>query len=151
MKHRLSAGVLVEDQGRLLVVRHMKPGAYDFWVAPGGGVQALESLKDAARREAMEETGLHVETGALAYIEELAHPDTRHCKFWFTGRVRAGKLSTDHDEAKSEHIIEAAWLSKEQLQCVQVFPPVLLGRYWQDRAGGFSVPVHLELREMQFW
>jgi ADP-ribose pyrophosphatase YjhB (NUDIX family) len=151
MTHRLSAGVLVEDSGHLLVVRHVKPGAYDFWVAPGGGVQAVESLHEAAQREACEETGLDVEPLVLAYIEELSQPEIRHCKFWFTGKVRGGNLSTAAPEAKSEHITEAEWLSKEQLQRVQLFPPVLLGRYWQDREAGYPAPVHLELRHMKFW
>lgn len=152
MKHRLSAGVLVEDNGRVLVVRHVKPGVYDFWVAPGGGVQAVESLQAAAQREAREETGLDVEPLALAYIEELVQPEVRVCKFWFTGRLRGGELSTAHLEAKAEHIVEAAWVSQEELKpLVRVFPPVLLDRYWQDRTAGFPAPIHLGLRHMEFW
>ncbi|SUX29680.1 NUDIX hydrolase [Chromobacterium vaccinii] len=34
MKHRIAAGVIVEHEDRILMVRHCKPGAYDFWVAP---------------------------------------------------------------------------------------------------------------------
>lgn len=151
MKHRLSAGMLVEDQGRLLLVRHVKPGAYDFWVAPGGGVQGLESLQEAARREVQEETGLDVEPQVLAYIEEMAQPEMRHCKFWFTGRLLGGTLSTEHPEARLELITAAAWLSREELQQRQVFPEVLLHRYWQDRETGFPAPIHLPLRQMKFW
>jgi ADP-ribose pyrophosphatase YjhB (NUDIX family) len=151
MNHRISVGVLVESEGRILVVRHVKAGAYDFWVAPGGGVQGDESLRQAAQREAREETGLDVEPLDLAYIEELMQPGLRHCKFWFTGRALGGTLSADAPEATAEHITEAAWLSREELQRVQVFPPVLLGRYWQDRDAGFVQPVHLDLRTMAFW
>lgn len=149
--HRISAGVLIEHGGRLLLVRHVKAGQYEFWVAPGGGVQGLESLREAAQREAREETGLEVHAGVLAYVEELASPEARHCKFWFIGKVVGGKLSVEAREAQSEGIVEAAWLSRHELQNVHVFPPVLLGRYWQDREAGFKVPVHLELRHMQFW
>lgn len=151
MRHRISAGVLIEDRGRLLLVRHVKPGAYDFWVAPGGGVQGLESLAEAAQREAREETGLEVKAGALAYIEELASPELRCCKFWFTGKVVGGTLSVEAPEAQSEGIIEVAWLSQEELEGVHVFPPVLVGRYWQDRERGFEAPVNLALRRMEFW
>lgn len=151
MNHRISVGVIVESEGRILVVRHVKAGAYDFWVAPGGGVQGDESLRRAAQREAREETGLEVEPLDLAYIEELVQPGLRHCKFWFTGKELGGTLSADAPEATTEHITEAAWLSREELQRVQVFPPVLLGRYWQDRDAGFMKPVHLELRQMAFW
>jgi 8-oxo-dGTP diphosphatase len=151
MKHRISVGVIVEDAERLLLVRHMKPGAYDFWVAPGGGVQGTESLTDGARREAREETGLDVEPRVLAYIEELVDPETRYVKFWFVGSARAGVPRVDHPEAAGEHIIEAAWLSKRELEQRIVFPPVLVDRYWHDRAAGFGVPVVLPLRRMEFW
>ncbi|WP_158677451.1 NUDIX domain-containing protein [Chromobacterium vaccinii] len=51
MKHRVEAGVIVEHEGRILMVRHCKPGAYDLWVAQGGGAIGDEPLADAARRE----------------------------------------------------------------------------------------------------
>ena len=95
MKHRISVGVIVEQAERLLLVRHLKPGAYDFWVPPGGGVQGTETLTDGARREAREETGLDVEPRALAYIEELVDPETRYAKFWFVGAARAGVPRVD--------------------------------------------------------
>lgn len=151
MKHRISAGVIIEQADRVLAVRCVKPGAYDFWVAPGGGVQGSESLREAAQREVREETALLVDPVALAYIEELVSPEVRFCKFWFTGIVKGGMLSVAAPEAKTEFITEAAWLSRLELQQRQVFPRVLTDRYWHDRKAGFRVPVHLELRHMEFW
>jgi 8-oxo-dGTP diphosphatase len=40
MKHRIAAGVIVENDNRILLVRHTKHGVYDFWVAPGGGARS---------------------------------------------------------------------------------------------------------------
>ena len=77
MKHRIAAGVIVEEECRILLVRHMKPGAYDFWVAPGGGAEGTEDLIAAAKREVYEEAGLHIEPMRIAYIEELSTPHTR--------------------------------------------------------------------------
>ena len=151
MQHRISAGVIVEHNERLLLVRHVRPGRYDFWVAPGGGVQGLEQLHQAAAREAMEETGLVIEPAELLYIEELAQPELRHCKFWFRGHLRGGELSASGPDATSEHIVEAAWLSRGELASKQVFPPVVTERYWTDRASARTGPVHLGLRHMEFW
>lgn len=77
----------MEQEGSVLLVRSVLPERYDFWVAPGGGVQGAEDLATAARREAREETGLHVSIDRLLYIEELLQPGLRTCKFWFAGRV----------------------------------------------------------------
>ena len=151
MKHRISVGVIVEEAERLLLVRHVKAGAYDFWVAPGGGLQGTESLLIGARREVREETGLDVEPRALAYVEELVDPETRYVKFWFVGSARGGVLRADQPEAARERITEAAWLSRRELAERIVFPPVLLDRYWHDRAAGFAAPVLLPLRRMEFW
>ena len=152
MQHRISAGAIVEDAaGQILLVRHVLPGKYDFWVAPGGGVQGREELAAAAIREVREETGLHVAVDRLAYIEEFANPDTRHVKFWFTARLVGGSLSAEAPEAKAEHIVEAAWLSRADFGARTVFPLVLADRYWDDRAAGFTTTAYLGLRTMEFW
>ena len=151
MQHRISAGVIVEQDERILLVRHLRPGRYDFWVAPGGGVQGHEQLPQAAAREAEEETGLVIEPSELLYIEEFTQPDIRHCKFWFRGHLRGGELCATGPDAVSEHIVEAAWLSRAELAGKKVFPPALVERYWSDRAKPFSGPSYLGLRSMEFW
>ena len=151
MKHRIAAGVIVENDNRILLVRHMKPGVYDFWVAPGGGAEGTEDLLTAAKREVFEESGLHVEPLQLAYIEEFSNPNTRECKVWFTGRLLCGTISTEASEAKSEHITEAAWLSRSEFEGKTVFPPMLNSEYWQDREKGFAFPRYVGLRAMEFY
>ena len=151
MKHRIAAGVIVEEEGRILLVRHTKPGAYDFWVAPGGGAEGTEDLIATAGREAFEECGLRVEPLLLAYIEEFSNPHTRECKVWFTGRVVGGTMNTSRIEATREHITEAAWLSRGEFEGKIVFPPMLHHDYWQDKKTGFAFPRYVGLRAMEFY
>jgi 8-oxo-dGTP diphosphatase len=151
MKHRIAAGVIVEEEGRILLVRHTKPGVYDFWVAPGGGAEGTEDLLAAAKREVFEECGLHVEPLQLAYIEELSKPHTRECKVWFTGRVIGGNINASSSEAAQEHIAEAAWLSRSEFEGKTVFPPMLHGDYWQDKQRGFAFPRYVGLRAMEVY
>lgn len=151
MIHRIAAGALVEHEGRVLLVRHRKPGAYDFWVCPGGGAEDREDLRDTVRREVREECGLVVEPDRLAYVEEFTRPGWRECKLWFTARLVGGTITTAADEAVREHIVEAAWLARGDFEGRTVFPPMLHADDWADRAGGFAFPRYVGVREMTFW
>jgi 8-oxo-dGTP diphosphatase len=149
--YRISAGALVEHDGRLLMVHHLRPGRYDFWVAPGGGVQGEESYEDAARREVWEETGLRIAVGRLLYVEDLVNPACRYVKFWFAGSLQGGGFDTSHPEARREHIVDAAWLAPAEFAGRTVYPHVLIDRYAQDRHAGFPGVVRLPMRRMEHW
>ncbi len=152
MQHyRISAGAIVEDQGRVLLVRHVVPRRYDFWVAPGGGVKGEESYEEAAAREVWEESGLKVKIGRLLYIEDLVNPECRFVKFWFTGHLIGGTFDVTHSEARAEHVVEAGWLKPEELLGKAVFPEVLTGRYTADKEAGFPGVIRLPMRRVEFW
>jgi 8-oxo-dGTP diphosphatase len=56
--------VVVDDAGRLLLVRRGREPSRGLWSVPGGRVEPGESGPDAVRREVLEETGLDVTVGA---------------------------------------------------------------------------------------
>ena len=114
MKHRISAGVLCESDERIFLLHNFKHGVYDFWVAPGGGVEGIEDLHATAQRETFEECGLVVQPLKLAYIEELVWADssTRQCKFWFTAGVTGGQVNLNQNPSIGEFVVAALWLSK---------------------------------------
>ena len=151
MKHRIAVGALVVQEGRVLLVRHHKPDVYDFWVAPGGGAEGVEDLRTALRREVQEETGLLIEPGRIAYIEELSNPHMRQCKIWFQARLVGGRLSAASHEAATEFIAEARFLSRTELRDKLVFPTVLRDTFWGDLAAGFPEAKYLGVREMAFY
>ncbi|WP_347057576.1 NUDIX domain-containing protein [Blastococcus sp. HT6-30] len=69
---RTTARVIVlQPAGRVLLMGArlpdpaMPPGEVLFWYTPGGGVEAGETLREAAVRELAEEIGLHVDPAAL--------------------------------------------------------------------------------------
>ena len=150
-RYRISAGAIVEDQDRVLLVRHVVPGRYDFWVAPGGGVKDEESYEEATTREVWEETGLKIKVGRLLYIEDLVNPECRFVKFWFAAQLIGGTLDVTHPEARAEHVVEAAWLRPEEFQGKAVFPEVLAGRYATDKEADFPGVIRLPMRRMEFW
>jgi 8-oxo-dGTP diphosphatase len=150
LTHRISAGVLVEQDSRVLLLRNFKIDRYDFWVAPGGGVEGMEDLTETAKRETFEECGLRIKTQQLAYVEDLIWADgtTRQCKLWFIAHCVGGQVDLSLNPSVSECIIEAAWLSREQMLGKKIYPSVLLQDYWNDKISGFVSPRYLGMRQM---
>jgi 8-oxo-dGTP diphosphatase len=71
---RIRVSALLRWQGRLLLIRHEKPGK-EYWLLPGGGVNSGESLVDALRRELREEVGIEDRLsleGPVAIIDSIA-------------------------------------------------------------------------------
>jgi 8-oxo-dGTP diphosphatase len=71
LEFRCSA-VVIRQQSVLLV--HRTRGEEDVWVLPGGTPRAAESMAACARREVLEETGLHVDPSRVAYVLEVLGP-----------------------------------------------------------------------------
>jgi 8-oxo-dGTP diphosphatase len=71
-KHSVSvAGIVVRDDGRILVIRRDDNGQ---WEAPGGVLELDESFEDGVRREVLEETGLQVAVERLTGVyKNLTH------------------------------------------------------------------------------
>ena len=65
-KHSVSvAGIIVDDQGRALLIRRMDTGE---WEPPGGVLELDESIEDGLRREVLEETGIEVKPERLTGV-----------------------------------------------------------------------------------
>jgi 8-oxo-dGTP diphosphatase len=142
MQNRISSGCIVlEPQNRVAMVRHCKAGAYNFWVAPGGGVKHGEDVRDAARREAFEEASIRIGDVRLIAIEQLvgAKSGTFMVKHWFFARLdETPTLRIDQASSEREFIAEVQWLSRANMIGKTVFPSFLLDRFWNELAGGFG-------------
>lgn len=65
--------LLITSAGKLLVIRHTKPGQPVYWEIPGGGIEPSDSsIEDAILREVAEETGGQAHLHRLVHIATVA-------------------------------------------------------------------------------
>jgi ADP-ribose pyrophosphatase YjhB (NUDIX family) len=65
---KVAACALVEQDGKILLVKRVMMPLRGTWTLPAGFVEAAEDPREAASREVLEETGLHVEIGELCDV-----------------------------------------------------------------------------------
>jgi 8-oxo-dGTP diphosphatase len=61
-------GAIIIENGRVLLIKRGQPPLKGEWSVPGGMLELGETVREAAVREAKEETGLTVEPGELLGI-----------------------------------------------------------------------------------
>ncbi len=144
---RLSAGAVVIDRGRLLLVQHgIARHGQDFLVPPGGGVEGDESIPQAAARETREETGLDVRPGKLLFVEDMVSSKKRVVKFWFLSSLAGGALLVS-PEAAGEGVVEAGWYGVKDLTGRTVYPAILLEAEWAEFFDGLWQTRYIENRD----
>jgi ADP-ribose pyrophosphatase YjhB (NUDIX family) len=80
---RIRVSAILRWSGQILLCRHEKPGK-EYWLLPGGGVDAGESLTDALHREIAEEIGFDDDLpleGPVCIVDSIAPPrsfSTKH-------------------------------------------------------------------------
>jgi 8-oxo-dGTP diphosphatase len=95
---KVAAGVLLVQDGKILLVRRtMQPHARQ-WTIPSGFVNAYEDPADAAVRECREETGLEVELdGLFQMLTGREHPRGADIFIVYQARLLGGDLAPADD------------------------------------------------------
>lgn len=113
-------GVVVVKEGRLLLVQRGRPPGKGLWAVPGGKVRLGESMRDAARREAREETGLDIEVGQVVWTGDSIGPgdppEWHFCLVDFLGSVVGGELLAGDDAAL------VRWVPLEEARSLPLTP-----------------------------
>ncbi len=107
---KVAAAVLVEQNGRVLLVRRAGEPYRGYWSLPAGFINGGEDPAEAAARECLEETGLHVRvTRVLEIISGKEHPRGADFIIVYQASVIDGELKPDDDADAVE------WFARENL------------------------------------
>lgn len=117
---QVAVGAIVIKDGRVLLVKRSQPPSKGLWAIPGGRVELGETLKEAAEREIVEETGLTIRAGDPVYtFDVIERDDAGRIRFHYVivdlmADYLSGELNASDDAS------EARWVSPEELDGLSV-------------------------------
>jgi ADP-ribose pyrophosphatase YjhB (NUDIX family) len=110
----VGVGAVIIDNGRVLLIQRGKAPLLGEWSIPGGMLEVGETLRQAAEREALEETGLLVRATELLGVFERIIPDDDNCTVYhyvlidFLCEKISGEVCASGDAA------DGRWFSGEE-------------------------------------
>ena len=129
MEKQFTSSVYILEEGKVLLLFH---GKLQKWLPPGGHVEMGELPSECAIREALEETGLHVELIKDEHVwifrlnatsferpwlcllenipEHKSQPAQQHVDFVYVGKVIGGQIEEEH---RMQHQIR--WFTQEEV------------------------------------
>ncbi len=118
----VGVGAVIVENGRALVVKRASQPLQGQWSIPGGAVELGETLRQAAAREALEETGLLVEAGEVLDVFDSIYRDSggrtqyHYVLVDFLCRKTGGQLCAASD------VSDARWIAANEIPELDITP-----------------------------
>lgn len=124
-KPMVGVGVLIQEDDRYLLIKRAAEPDADLWSVPGGMVELGERATEAAKREALEETGLDVEiVEVLGIVDKIVEGDGNRIKFHFVivdylAHPVGGSLEASSDA------LDARWVRSADFRDYEMSPTLV--------------------------
>jgi 8-oxo-dGTP diphosphatase len=152
-----AVAVVTLCDGQVLLVRRNKEPYRGKWSFPGGSIEPGETSRQAARREALEETGIEVDVLDVADVVDSIHPPAgdrpgyHFCIIDFLA-MPIGSPATAPAPLAATDVSDARWVPLTDVDQYDLTPlarPVLqraLHRYseWVAAGSQTAAPTHCE-------
>ena len=115
---QVAVGAVVFLDERVLLVKRKNAPSAGQWAIPGGRVKWGETLKAAAEREVLEETGVRIEAGKTVYVFEYI--DLYHYII-----IDLDAVYISGEPFATDDALDARWVSAGELATLNVTPSTL--------------------------
>lgn len=128
---RAARAILIDDRGRLVLIKRTKPGREAYWTAPGGGVEDTDaSPVGALYRELTEELGAKAEDASQVFLYSSPSDVGITVQHFFVARLisldEAARSGPEFsDQSRGGYELDRIGLLSEELMSIDLKPAAL--------------------------
>lgn len=128
---KVAVVVFIERNDKVLLIRRAVDPGKGKWALPAGFVDYDEAPKDAAARETLEETSLHVRIDKLLAVFPRKDDGLADIVIAYSASILSGEACAGDDAD------EVGWFSRDSLPTLVFYPSITLAAKW--RAGQLDI------------
>ncbi|WP_134713798.1 NUDIX domain-containing protein [Saccharomonospora xinjiangensis] len=128
---RAARAILIDDLGRLVLIKRTKPGQAPYWTAPGGGVEDTDASVEAALyRELSEELGAKATNASQVFLFSSPSEAGVAVQHFFVARLACLDSSARSgpefsDPSRGEYDLDRVDLRGDDLASIDLKPTAL--------------------------
>ena len=128
---RGARGIVIDDDGRLILIKRTKPGQAPYWTTPGGGVEDSDAtVEDALRRELAEELGATADGYQQVFLSSDPTDSGIAIQYFFVARLTSLNLTERYGPEFSKperggYDLDYVPLRDDSLSAIDLKPAVL--------------------------